>query len=78
MSVRGERRLVVYDRTFRYAVGRSGAVVIYTPEGKKHVASYPEVTGRDWRSWEDMQWHDGHPQDAVFPSDVREYIEKHF
>ena len=80
MVVKNERNITVYDKTYRWAVGKSGAIIIYTPDGKKHVTNYTAVTGHDWRCWEDMQHHDygSHDYDAVKPSKIRTYIEKTF
>ncbi len=79
MAVRGLRKLVLHNKTqtWQYSIGKTGVVVLYDPQGKKHVTDADTITGRAFGSYERGLWKES--SDAcVQPSDIRNYIEKHF
>jgi len=75
MATRNQRTLVLGDKTYRYCITRCGGAVIYTPNGKKHVASFFELTGCSPDTYERGVWKrtsDG----MVRPRTVRKYIQR--
>jgi len=68
------RKVHIDDQEWTYKIG-SGAIVIWSPEGKKHLTNQSVVTGMSWDDLERGKWKG--TWKGIGPKLIKEHIEKH-